>query len=183
MKTKLLITAIIISASSMQGNANAQLALNTSYKSDLKNRYNEMVNSNALRNDKRVLNNIKLNAVRDFIKRYSAAINVKWYTADDGGFIAKFNENSVQTTVAYNQAGNWVHTIKRYDEKGMPANVRADVKRVYYDYDIFHVEEIAAAKNENIIFLVHVRDSTTIKVLKICNDETEILHDYKRGDK
>ena len=122
-------------------------------------------------------------AVKDFIKRYSTATNVKWFTADDGGFIAKFNESSVQNTVAYNKAGNWVHTIRRYYETDMPKDVRAIVKSVYYDYAILRIEEITGTKHNSLVFVVHVQDATTLKILRICDNEMDVLHEYKRGDK
>lgn len=185
MKTKLLlIAATIITALVTLNNANAQLAMNSSYDKDFKTlQPTNMVGSNFTGNDKRILNNINLKAVRNFIKRYSATTDAKWYTADDGGFIAKFTEDSVQNIVAYNSAGNWMHTIKRYYEKDMPQNVRAVVKRTYYDYTIVGVEEITDPENENTIFLVYVQDATTIKILRVCNEEMDVLHNYKRGDK
>src|SRR6476469_9895492 len=142
MKTKLLIAVTIITAATTN-NIKAQGAMNYSYNTGFKTVTHDGATADYSSNtNDRVLNNTKLNAVKDFIKRYSTATNVKWFTADDGGFIAKFNESSVQNTVAYNKAGNWVHTIRRYYETDMPKDVRAIVKSVYYDYAILRIEEI-----------------------------------------
>jgi hypothetical protein len=183
MKPTLLIAVTIITAST-SNNIKAQVAMNYSHATNFKTvTYDGATADYSSNTDERALNNTKLNAVKDFMKRYSTATDVKWLTTDDGGLVAKFNESSVQNTVAYNKAGNWVHTIRRYYETDMPKNVRAIVKSVYYDYTILRIEEITGAKNNSLVFVVHVQDDTTLKILRICDNEMNVLHEYIRGDK
>ena len=99
MKTKLLIAVTIITAATTN-NIKAQGAMNYSYNKGFKTvTYDDATADYSSSIDERVLNNTKLHAVRDFMKRYSAVANVKWFTADDGGFIAKFNENFLRFDV------------------------------------------------------------------------------------
>jgi hypothetical protein len=125
-------------------------------------------------------NNININARRDFIVKYKDVNNASWYYTE-GGFVAKFTSGETATAVTYNSNGEWLYTIKSCDEKNMPKDVRAVVKRTYYDYYIVNVEEIKVPLKDNSIFLVYVQDATSIKVLRVYDGEMEVLHDYTRG--
>ena len=66
---------------------------------------------------------------------------------NDGGYIAKFTADSVKTIVAYGIRGAWHYTLRYYNEKKLPHDVRTIVKRTYYDYDILGaVEELFATR-------------------------------------
>ena len=122
--------------------------------------------------------NIAINtkAVKHFTSNY-AAKNVTWVKAKEG-FIANFTDNGYHNLVSYDTKGRWDHTIIYYDEKGLPRDVRADVKRVYFDFDIFCAEEIHI--EDQVIYLVHIQDEKTIKIIRVINDE---IDEYKSLNK
>jgi hypothetical protein len=43
--------------------------------------------------------------------------------------------------IGYGKHGYWLYTIRRYDEKNLPADVRALVKSTYYDYTFLHIDK------------------------------------------
>ena len=183
MKKKILVTTLIISFTVLN-NVKARLPMKNSLTVLFETgQYNDTAIKDVSTMKKLVLSNLKTNTQKDFTKRYSIATDVQWYAANDGGFIAKFNDGIIKTIVAYNKAGNWVYTIRHYNEKEMPQEVRAIVKPVYYDYDIVGVQEINDQTNPNSVFIVYVQDKTTLKTLRICDNQMDELNSCKRGDK
>lgn len=122
---------------------------------------------------------INLKALKDFQKSFKSATNASWYAASDGGFIASFKENDVQNSVAYDKKGNWVYNIKRYAEKDLPKDVRAEVKSTYYDFNITHVEEVLI--NDQTIYIVHMEDATQMKTLRVSDGEMQEIENLIKG--
>jgi hypothetical protein len=81
--------------------------------------------------------------------------------------------------VFYDKKGYWDATIKYYDEKKLPPDVRAIVKSTYYDYSITSVQEIQ--KGNKIVYLVHMQDATTLKSVKVCDGEMEVIAEFNKG--
>ena len=79
---------------------------------------------------------------------------------------------------AYDLKGHWRFTISYYDEKKLPDEVRATVKSIYYDYNITRVEEIHV--DDIIMYLVHMQDENTWKILKIADREMSIVEDFNK---
>src|SRR3954469_97 len=100
------------------------------------------------------IRHVSLDAVRDFMKRFPLANDVKWRQVDDE-YNATFHVDSNETMVAYKNNGRWVYTISRYNnEKMLPTEVRALVKKTYYDYTISHIDEVRHTEQPNTIYLV-----------------------------
>jgi hypothetical protein len=126
------------------------------------------------------LNNINIHVLRDFLDRFKDINNEKWYVVE-GGFVAKFNNGNIATLVTYKKNGEWLYTINSYNEKLLPEEVVIPVKEAYNGYKILHIKEINVPKQDSAIFLVYIQNATTIKILRVCDGEMEILHDYIRG--
>jgi hypothetical protein len=126
------------------------------------------------------LNNINMHVMRDFLYRFKDVNNEKWYGIE-GDFVAEFSIGNVATMVTYKKNGEWLYTINSYDEKMVPEEIRALVKRAYKSYDIVHVKEIDVPNQDNPIFLIYLQNATSIKILRVCEGEMEVLHDYIRG--
>ena len=127
------------------------------------------------------LNDINTRAARDFIKRYGAAVDPDWYKIKDG-YIVKFMLNNILHRAAYDNSGEWMYTILYYRESAMLKEVRAIVKRVYYDYRITQVEEIHAP-NRPVVYNVHMEDATTWRNVQVCDGEmvtAEVLNKQRR---
>jgi hypothetical protein len=129
-------------------------------------------------NDNSILKEINPKAIKDF-KRTFAARNKTWYKTERG-FIASFSLGEIKNVVAYNNKGKWQHTIRIYNEEKLPRDVRATVKRTYYDYTITLVEEIRTSDAN--AFLVHMQDETTWKIVRVSPEgEMELLQNLNKG--
>jgi len=121
---------------------------------------------------------INSKAVRDFSTQFKQAANEAWFVTD-GGFVVKFKQDGVETRADYNKKGNWLHTIRTYDENKLPADVRHLVKSSYYDYDIVQVQEIEKPSNV-FTYIVHLEGKTKLINLRISDEHME---EWQKFDK
>jgi hypothetical protein len=61
----------------------------------------------------------------------------------------------------------------------MPRDIRGIVKSQYYDYTITVVDEIEE-RMKPLVYVVHLEDSTTLKYVRVCDREMEVLEEYKK---
>ena len=149
--------------------SNAQSASNS-------NNIEQIISSSYYKKDGK-MRHVNMDALRDFIKRFPLATDIKWEVAK-GDNIATFTIGYKEIMAAYKKNGNWAYTISRYNnEKMLPAEVRALVKRTYYDYTISHIDEIKVCEQENIIYLVLIQDDKNIKTIRVCDGELEVIHE------
>jgi hypothetical protein len=178
--TGMLIVTVV--ATSILTKANAQqLAINKPYKnSSALLKENKITDELLAITGERSLNKANLHAQKDFNLKYKNVSNASWYEVD-GGAIARFMSGNVSTSVIYGKSGGWLQTISCYGEKCMPKDVRAIVKGTYYDYDIVNIQEVQLPDKDSSIFLVDIQDANSIKVLRVCEGEMEVIHEYTRG--
>ena len=124
-------------------------------------------------------NEVNQKAMRDFKRTFKEVINEKWYSVKNG-FLAEFSVNTTKNRVVYDKKGNWKFTVSYYDEKGLPPEIRAIVKPVYYDYAISRVEEIHA--NDQIIYIVHIQNNSSLKTLRISEGEMDLIEDFPKSN-
>jgi hypothetical protein len=124
-----------------------------------------------------LVNEVNQKATRDFKKTFRDVNNEKWFSIKNG-FLAEFNLNTIKNRVVYDKKGNWKYTVSYFDEKNLPAEIRAMVKPVYYDYTISRVEEVHAG--DQIIFIVHVQNDSSLKTLRICEGQMDLLEDFPK---
>ena len=122
--------------------------------------------------------NINKRAIKNFSYEFSNASSVRWLTPKDG-FIAYCTIDGVRNRVFYDKKGNLLHSILDYDEKKLPKDVRATVKRTYYDASIMGVNEIHI--EDKVIYLVYIKDETTLKTLRICDGEMEVINSFEKA--
>jgi hypothetical protein len=124
------------------------------------------------------VNEVNQKAVRDFKKTFKDVNNEKWYSIKNG-FLAEFSLNTSKNRVVYDKKGNWRFTVSYYEEKNLPAEIRAIVKPVYYDYSISRVEEVHA--EDKIIYIVHVQNDSSLKTLRVCEGEMDLIEDFPKS--
>ena len=125
------------------------------------------------------VNELNQKATRDFKRTFKEVNNEKWYSIKTG-FLAEFNLNTIKNRVFYDKKGNWKFTVSYYDEKHLPVEIRAIVKPVYYDYTISRVEEVHAG--DQIIYIVHVQNDSSLKTLRVCEGEMDLIEDFSKAD-
>lgn len=122
---------------------------------------------------------INQRAVKNFEKDFEGVINESWVKTTDGGYIASFTENSVNTSAVYNGKGVWMHTIKRYNGSNMPEELMKKVKGDYCSNTISGATEINFGYTT--VYLVYVQDSRRIKILRVADDEITEMNSYIKG--
>jgi hypothetical protein len=126
------------------------------------------------------MKDINIKAVREFIKKFGSKENVTWHK-NDGGFVAEFMNDSVQTMVGYKDNGSWNYILKRYAEKKMSPDLRRAVKSTFFDYAIMEVTEITLPYAESdIIYRVLIKNEDNFKIVRICNSDMEIAANYTK---
>jgi hypothetical protein len=145
-------------------------------------RTKELVSSahkSGIEENKDYINKVNIKAVREFIKEFKSIKNVSWFKAVDGGYVAKFVEDSVETVVGYNRNGCCKYSLKKYDEKHMSSKLRMLVKSTFFDYSIAEVTEIKQANSEDyIVYRVLIKGANNFKILRITDEEMVIAAEY-----
>jgi hypothetical protein len=123
---------------------------------------------------------ISSKALKDFNKSFGGVSTAKWYIVNSG-YTTNFTQNDIQYRVDYDKKGNWTGTMKSYDEKKLPRDVRATVKSVYYDYSIKWVKEITVPNYPNVIvYMIHIDDEKSFKNLQVIDGEILVLEAYDK---
>ena len=115
-------------------------------------------------------------AIKDFARSFKNA-NEKWYQVENQ-FVAMFTLDDVSYQVAYDKKGNWLHTIRTYDETKLPRDIRHMVKSIYYDYDITQVQEVEmpySIENPSSapVYIIHLDGKTDFINLRVCDGEMD----------
>ena len=122
---------------------------------------------------------INKKAVKDFQKAFKEVTNPSWYKTYDGGYIAQFTNGTVKNMIAYDNKGVWHHSIRKYNEKSLPQDVRAAVKSIYYDYTITGVDEVSL--DEQLIYLICIQDESSLKTIRFSDGEMQEVQSVKKG--
>jgi len=127
------------------------------------------------------LNDINLNAVRDFIRRYKMeATDAMWQITSHNDYVARFSVDSIDVIVVYGKSGNWVSSVKRYSENRLPRDVRSVIKRLYPDYSIAHADEVNVSEGKNTVYVITIENAQQIQILNFCNGEIEVKNSFSK---
>ena len=124
--------------------------------------------------------NVNRKAVKDLARRFKNSLTENWYKVPDG-FVAYFTLYDVRHQVAYGKKGNWLYTIRNYDETNLPADVRHMVKSNYYDYNIFLVHEIEKPSG-NLTYIIHLEGKTNFINVRVFGGEMEEWQKFKKSE-
>ena len=165
---------IVIHASSCQ-TISAFTGSDTSIAKIIISNENSVMTINA---GKDYLNAINLKVIRAFVKHFKDAKNVSWRKTYDGGYVAQFTKDAVQTIVRYDYNGHRSYTVKKYAEKCMSPELRALIKDTYFDYDIKEVTEILLPFEQHNIYCILIKKAGYYKMVRIYNREIEIINEF-----
>jgi hypothetical protein len=121
------------------------------------------------------MSTISIKAIKNFKSSFKEATDAQWSKIKNG-YVAWFKLSGIVNRTFYDKRGNWYFTVAYYDETKLPRDVRAIVKRVYYDYTISGIQEISI--EDKVIYLVTVQDEKTLKTLRVCDGDMDIVGDY-----
>jgi hypothetical protein len=127
------------------------------------------------------ISRVHTRAMRDFLKRDKTASNVDWMIVETG-YVAKYTDaNNSNCRTVYNNRGEFVYTIRQCYENKMPRDIRHIVKSQYYDYTITLVEQIEENR-QPLVYVVHLEDATTLKNVRVCEREMEVMSEYMKSN-
>jgi hypothetical protein len=92
-------------------------------------------------------------ALKNFSKTFKDADNAAWEETGDG-LKAEFTKDGIETNVFFDRKGRWIANVRNYQEDKLPKEIRHQVKSVYYDYNIFYVQEITVG--DKMAYLVKI---------------------------
>jgi hypothetical protein len=121
---------------------------------------------------------ISFAAMQNFKKKFPEVNSQVWYKVADGGYIASFTNNSVQTSVAYDKKGKWHHTINNYKEDKMAEDVWENIKNSYGTYEILKVSEVYF--DNEMVYMILIQNKYNIKMIRIHEGNMEEAEHYKR---
>ncbi len=118
-------------------------------------------------------------AVRNFNKIFKNVSDEKWYEMPDG-YRVNFTAKDIRCRLDYDKDGNWTHTIRYYDEKKLPVEVRRLVVSSYLDYAIRTVEEVQTP-NADLFYVIHLEGKTNWINIKVADQEINELQKIKKS--
>jgi hypothetical protein len=125
------------------------------------------------------LNDINTKAIRHFKLLFKTVTDDRWYTMHDE-YRVNFTVKDIRCRADYDMNGKWLHTIRYYEEKKLPVEVRRVVVSSYLDYIIRTVEEIESPKND-IIYVIHLEGQTDWINIRVCDYKINELEKIKKS--
>jgi len=109
-------------------------------------------------------------ALKNFSKTFKDADNAAWEETGDG-LKAEFTKDGIETNVFFDRKGRWIANVRNYQEDKLPKEIRHQVKSVYYDYNIFYVQEITVG--DKMAYLVKMEDKSSVKTIRVVDGEMD----------
>jgi hypothetical protein len=131
------------------------------------------------RTDADATTSISTKTLKNFSKEFHNATNAEWFQLKNSETMCRFFENGILNWAFYQSKGNIIASVKGYSEKDLPADVRRSIKSTYYDYNITFTQQINMPGVET-VYIVHLEDAQTIKVLRLQGDEIDVLQELKK---
>lgn len=122
-------------------------------------------------------NEVNSKVVKNFYKSYGEQPAANWGRSARG-FNVTFKNEGVKTLIYYTPGGLEETKLRFYFEDKLPSEVRHIVKSHFYDYAILYVTEVQ--KNDAIAYYIKMQDSTTLKTIRMVNEEWEVVEDLAR---
>jgi hypothetical protein len=122
---------------------------------------------------------VNTRAMRNFVKSYSSAVDANWQPVKEGGWQVFFIADSIRCRALYSKRGNWLFTLRSYNENRLPRDVRSIVRSTYYDYAITYIDEVSAP-GQATTYLVQIQDEKGIKILQVADGEMETLRELAK---
>jgi hypothetical protein len=119
-------------------------------------------------------------AMRDFRKHFAHANNEIWAKSKNG-CMAFFTSDDIRYKVEYDNKGNWYATQRSYAEKKLQRDVRAIIKRVYFDYTINWITEITAPEDfAGPVYVIQIQDEKSCKSIYLYEGEMRTIDEFSK---
>ena len=112
-----------------------------------------------------------------FSADFKNASDVQW-TSDKINFVGTFTKVGTRNMVWYGKNGQLLYTMLTYSSDKLPKAERRIMEDEFGDYKITLVDEVH--QGDTIVYVVHLENDHHIKLVTVCNGETNIYQDYKK---
>lgn len=123
------------------------------------------------------MNEVNMNAVRDFSKKFAKADEVVWVD-NEAGTSVYFTLDGYKMRCTYDKGGKREYTLKYYDDASMPRELRHLVKSTYYDFDIVQVTEVERRMMKS--YMVKLQSDKEFLTVKVVDGEMSVYERINR---
>jgi hypothetical protein len=119
-------------------------------------------------------------AVKDLKSRFPNVSDEQWSHQSKGSWVY-FASEGLKTRAYYDSRGHWQGSIKYCGEAQLPHDIRAIVKREYYDLAITMVAIVEIPDHK--AYIVHLEDAKTLKIVRVNEDgEMDETNNYVKSN-
>jgi len=112
--------------------------------------------------------------LNSFKSTFPAAKNVKWNDSESG-YMVSFVQTGTLTKIKYDKEGNFVNSLRYYQEKDLPVKILMTLRKKYNGKNVFGVTEFTNA--EGIIYQVTLNDDKKWYIVNASTDGDLTLKD------
>lgn len=113
-----------------------------------------------------------------FSRDFAKASNVQW-SSGKSQHTVMFTMDNIKTIAWYSKGGALLYTMLSYDADKLPSYERNVIKKEFRGFEITHVKEIH--DGDAVVYLVHLQDNDSIKLVTIRDGITELFRDYLKN--
>lgn len=123
------------------------------------------------------LKTVSEKAFKDFSKFYANATDIRIHNSGSNTLIV-CNIDGAAARIQYNAKGRWLHTVKTYSPRLLPANVKSIVEEAYPAFRLFGVTEVSVGNKT--AHLVSIENDKSWKRIKVVDGEFEVYEAYNK---
>jgi hypothetical protein len=125
--------------------------------------------------------NLNGKAVRDFTRTFNDVSGESW-SSSPNGFTVTFTIHEINYVIFYDHTGDKLYTIRNYHEEKLPHEVRHLVKKMYHDYDIRSVQEVANDFGTTSAYFIHLEGRTEWITARISNGRVDEFERFNKAE-
>ena len=96
------------------------------------------------------------------------------------GYVVHSIIDGRKSMTAYDKKGKWVYTIQQYSIDDLDKSLKDRIRSVYYGYDVTIIQKVEQP-GMDAVYVVHLENEKSIKIVRLTNDEMETIQDLIRG--
>jgi len=112
--------------------------------------------------------------LNSFKQTFPAAKNVKWNDSENG-YMVSFMQTGTLTKIKYDKDGNFVNSLRYYQEKDLPVKVLMSIRKKYDGKNVYGVTEFT--NTEGIIYQITLSDNKKWFIVNSSTDGDLVLKD------
>jgi len=125
------------------------------------------------------VNDIPINARRNFMKSFKNIQNAEWHKIEDG-YSVYFNQGGIPTEIRYKQDGEWLCNIRTCYEDQLSPSIKNLIKAKYKDYAVVVVREYECYVGT--MWMVSLDSKREQILVRVQEDEMREIHHFYKSE-